>query len=172
MKFIRMLTALIATTTLCGVASAQSLDGSVAKMATRIGAAAKLSAKPQSAINGKLAPVTAADPLLPMTVAKMAATLPPGEARKFYSLTTRVDYNGDGIEDVAYMAENSTQIAVVVQLGGNKGKVNAYQANGQWGGGAEIVPAGKRRILVNFPESSVVVLSAESGKPAAYFYGE
>lgn len=154
-------------------ASAQSLDGSVNQMATRIGMAAKLSAKPEAAVNGDIGAVNEAkDPFKPVGYQQMASTMAAGEAAKYYSLSTKVDYDGDGVQDVVYMAQNSAQVAVVVQLGNGKGKVFAYRAKGQWGGGNEIMAAGKRRILINYPGSSIVVLSAESGRPAAYFYGE
>ena len=139
-------------------------------LARAIGAAPKLSAKAQPAVNGRLAEPKEA--WSPMTAAAMSATLPRNKARTSYSLSTPIDYNADGTPDLAYMATSGPQIAIIVQLGGGKGRVVAYRAQGQWGGGAEIAAAGSRRILVSFPESSVVVLSSESGRPAAYFYGD
>ena len=44
-------------------------------------------------------------------------------------------------------------------------------ARKRWAGGQEIAAAG-RRIVLSFPESSVVILSAESGKPAVYYFPE
>lgn len=111
------------------------------------------------------------DPWVAMSSAQMAATQIPTERKRSYGVSAQLDYNADGIMDLAYMANNRTQGAVLVRLGGNKGTVVAFRARKRWAGGQEIAAAG-RRIVLSFPESSVVILSAESGKPAVYYFPE
>ena len=118
----------------------------------------------------KVASVNAkADPWKPVTQMEMIAM---SGARRTYQLATAVDYNADGIVDRAYIANNSRQGAVLVQLGGNKGTVIAYKANNKLLGGQEIAAAGKRRLVLQFPESNVLVLSSESGRPSVYYIGD
>lgn len=111
------------------------------------------------------------DPWVAMSSAQMAATQPAEAGKKAYGVSAQLDYNGDGIMDIAFMANNRTQGAVIVRLGGNKGTVVAFRAKKRWAGGQEIAAAG-RRIVLSFPESSIVILSSESGKPAVYFLPE
>jgi len=110
------------------------------------------------------------DPWRPVTAQEM--TQAAGPKKGGYKMSAQVDYNGDGVTDTAYIARNSRQSAVLVQLGGGKGTVVAFRGNNPLLGGNELAAAGKRRIALNFPESSVVVLTAESGKPAVYYIGE
>jgi hypothetical protein len=114
-------------------------------------------------------PAAAKTPWRPVTSQEMAQAQ--GD-RRTYKLSTQVDYNGDGTPDTAYIATNGTEGAVVVQLGGNKGTVVAFRSPQQLLGGQELASAGRRRIALNFPESSVVVLTAESGKPSVYYLGD
>jgi hypothetical protein len=104
----------------------------------------------------------------PVTSQEMAAALPEGGRKRSYAVSTRVDYNGDGIPDMAYLATNGKQGAVVVKLGGGKGDVLAFRASRPWAGGQELVAAG-RRIGLIFPETSVVLLTSEGGKPSVYY---
>jgi len=146
-------------------------NGWLRGVAQQVAAKPKLTGRAENAVRG--ANVDAAkDPWTPMTVARMAAAAAPGEAKKTYSLSAQVDWNGDGVADVAYLATNRTQMAVLVRLGGNKGTAVAYRSTGSWGAGEELVAAGKRRLILNVPESTTVVLSAESGRPMAYFTGD
>jgi hypothetical protein len=112
---------------------------------------------------------TARDPWRPVTSQQMAQEQVGDARKKTYSVSTKVDYNGDGIPDTAYIANNSRQGAVIVQLGGNKGQVVAFRSSSPFGSGQEIVAGGKRRIGLVYPESSVVVLTSEGGKPAVYY---
>ena len=109
------------------------------------------------------------NPWKPVTQQQMAETS--GERRNF-QMAIQVDYNGDGIPDRAYMANNSQQGAVIVELGGNKGRVIAFKGIGPFKTGQELIAAGKRRIVLQFPESSHVVLTSEGGKPAVYYLGD
>ena len=110
----------------------------------------------------------AKDPWIAMSSSQMAATQPASERKKAYGVSAQLDYNADGVMDIAYMANNKTQAAVLVRLGNNKGTVVAFRAKKRWAGGQEIA-AGGRRIFLSYPESSVVILSAESGHPAVYY---
>ena len=114
-------------------------------------------------------PAIAKTPWRPVTSQEMAAAQ---RDKRAYKLSAQVDYNGDNVVDTAYLATNGKQGAVVVQLGGGKGTVVAFRTAEPMLGGEELAPAGKRRIVVNFPESSMVVLSAETGKPAVYYIGD
>lgn len=109
------------------------------------------------------------DPWVPVNAQQMAATV--GEKRPF-QVTATVDYNGDGIKDIAYIANNSKQGAVIVQLGGGKGVTIAFKADEKLLGGQEIAAAGNRRLVMLFPESSVVIMTSERGKPENYYIGE
>lgn len=152
-------------------ATAQTANSWLAQAAQRVGAMPRLEGKGEPAIRGQNVDA-AKDPWQPMTWQRMAAAAAPGTARKSYSLSAAVDWNGDGVTDIAYLASNRTQIAVIVRLGANKGTAIAFRAPGAWGAGEELVAAGKRRLILNVPESAVAVLSAESGKPLAYFAGD
>lgn len=111
-----------------------------------------------------------ADPWKPVSAQQMAQAT--GNTRKAYQTAVAVDYNGDGVPDRAYIANNSKQGAVIVELGGGKGTVVAYKVDQQLLGGQELAAAGKRRLVVNFPESSVMLLTSEGGKPAVYYLGD
>lgn len=112
-----------------------------------------------------------ADPWIAMSSAQMAATQFGADAKRPYGVSAQLDYNGDGIMDSAFLANNRSQGAVIVRLGGGKGDVVAFRARKRWAGGQEIAAAG-RRIVLSYPESSVVILSAESGRPAVYYVPE
>lgn len=112
---------------------------------------------------------TAKDPWRAVSSQQMAQEQVGDARKKAYAVSTQVDYNGDGIADTAYIANNSKQGAVIVRLGGNKGQVVAFRSSSPFGSGQELVTGGKRRIGLIFPESSVVVLSSEGGKPAVYY---
>jgi len=114
-------------------------------------------------------PAVAKTPWRPVTSQEMAQSQ---NTKRAYKLSAQVDYNGDNVADTAYLATNGTQGAVVVQLGGGKGTVVAFRSPEPMLGGQELAAAGRRRIALNFPESSVVVLSAETGKPAVYYIGD
>jgi len=108
------------------------------------------------------------DPWKPVTPAEVVAAT--GERRAFKTVAY-VDYNGDGVTDKVYLARNSTQGAVLVELGGGKGMVMAYKASQPLIYGQQLYPASKRRVMIEFPESSVAILTAESGKPTATYLG-
>ena len=150
-----------------GAAVAQSIDGNLVTAAGKVGAAKNLSEfRTETAVTGNQVAVTGQ--WTPVTLAYMNSTVAPNERVRTLSLSARVDWNGDGVPDVAYMANGQDEMAVIVQLGGNKGRVFAMRWPGQWGGRQEIVAAGKRRIIVNMPEADRFTLSAESGKPLSY----
>lgn len=109
------------------------------------------------------------DPWKPVTPQQMAQAT---NTRQAYQVSATVDYNGDGVPDRAYIANNSKQGAVIVELGGGKGSVVAYKTNDQLLGGQEIAAAGKRRLVLQFPESSVMVLTSEGGKPQVFYIGD
>jgi hypothetical protein len=112
----------------------------------------------------------ARSPWKPMSSADMARTqLAP---KKAYATSVKLDYNRDGVMDMAYLANNGSQGAVIVALGGGKGQVVAFKADEQWAGGQELAVAGRSRIVLAFPESTAVVLSSESGKPSVYYIGD
>lgn len=107
------------------------------------------------------------DPWKPVTSQEMAAY---GGQKRAYQTSIMVDYNKDGVQDRAYIANNSSQGAVIVELGGKKGTVIAYKFEGGMKGGEEIAPAGNR-IVLQFPEVNVLILAYE-GKPQVYFIGD
>lgn len=109
------------------------------------------------------------DPWKPVTPAEMVAAT--GERRVFKTVAY-VDYNGDGVTDKVYIARNSRQGAVLVDLGGGKGTVVAYKAGQPLIYGQQVYPASKRRVMLEFPESHVAILSQETGKPTATYYGQ
>lgn len=109
------------------------------------------------------------DPWKPVTSQQMAQVT---RSRQAYQTAVSVDYNGDGVADRAYIANNSKQGAVIVELGGGKGTVVAYKTNDKLMGGQELAPAGKRRLVLQFPESSVMVLTSEGGKPQVFYIGD
>jgi len=151
--------------------AAQTTNGWLAQTAQRIGAQPRLEGRGENAIRGQNVD-PAKDPWQPMSSQRMAAAAAPGTAKKSYSLSASVDWNGDGVTDIAYLASNRTQIAVIVRLGANNGTAIAFRTPGAWGAGEELVAAGRRRLILNTPESTVAILSAESGKPIAYFSGD
>ena len=104
----------------------------------------------------------------PVTPQEVASAIPDAGRKRTYAVSAPVDYNGDGIRDLAYLATNGTQGAVIVKLGGGKGDIVAFRASRPWRSGQELVATGRRIGLV-FPESSVVVLTSEGGKPAVYY---
>lgn len=105
----------------------------------------------------------------PVTPAQVAAAT---QERRQFKTVAYVDYNGDGVMDKAYLAYNSRQGAVLVDLGGGKGTVVAYKADKPLIYGEQIYPASKRRIMLEFPESQLVLLTQETGKPTVSYYGQ
>lgn len=169
-KMLKKIILAAALTAFAVPATAQTSDW-LRQAAQRVGALPKLTGESETALRGR-AVDAAKDPWKPLTWQQMAAAEAPGEAKKSYSLSAQVDWNGDGIMDIAYMATNSTQAAVLVRLGGGKGVAVAFRMEGVWASGEEIVAAGKRRLILNVPESTVAILTAESGRPLAYFSGD
>lgn len=164
--------ALVACSALAVLASpaCAQVDPGLQKTASQV-AKAKLTSKPYP-VGFNVPNVDAAkSPWVAISSKQAGEGLPESERKRAYSVSANLDWNGDGILDQAFMARNASQIAVMVRLGGNKGQVVAYKAEGQWGGGEEIISAG-RRIIVNFPESSMVILTAESGQPTVRYVGD
>ncbi|MFZ3482083.1 hypothetical protein [Sphingomonas sp. 3-13AW] len=109
------------------------------------------------------------DPWKVVTPADMVAAT---KVKRQYNTVAYLDYNADGLIDKAYIARNSRQGAVIVDLGGGKGTVVAYKVDEPLIYGQQIFPAGKRRIMLDFPESHVAILTQETGKPTVSYYGD
>lgn len=114
------------------------------------------------------------DPWIPMTNKAMNRTNTDQYTRKArYSLQVQVDFNGDGHADTAYIANNSRQAAVIVNLGGQaRRSIIAYKQDGTFIAGEEIFAAGRNRILVNVPGASQHLLLMANGQPRVVNYGE
>lgn len=140
----------------------------MAQMAADIGSK-PLKGRTEAVGQGVAAVDARKDPWKPVTPAEIVAAT--GERRAFKTVAY-VDYNGDGVTDKVYLARNSRQGAVLVDLGGGKGTVVAYKAGQPLVYGQQLYPASKRRVMIEFPESSVAILTAESGRPTATYYGQ
>lgn len=105
----------------------------------------------------------------PVTPAQVAAAT---QERRQFKTVAYVDYNGDGVMDKAYLAYNSRQGAVLVDLGGGKGTVVAFKADRPLIYGEQVYAASKRRIMLEFPESQLAILTQETGKPTISYYGQ
>lgn len=82
-----------------------------------------------------------------------------------------IDYDGDGVADVAWMVRNRTQMGVLVRLGGSGELVLVYRADGRWSD-QRLYRIDGRTIGIEFPESTIVALSARSGRPMVYYSAE
>lgn len=122
----------------------------------------------QKTLHGEAEPaVGGIDPLpvdfRPRTASDMATGVRGGKPR----LQAKVDYDGDGVPDMATMVQNKDQIGVMVERGSGRGSLLVYRAHGSWGR-AEMVAAGRRRLLIGGDGLPSLVLSGESGETLAY----
>ena len=111
------------------------------------------------------------DPWIAVTDATVAPVLTPTQRRVHRSRSIAVDYDADGVPDVAWMVRNRTQMGVLVRLGASGRTVLSYLADGRWSD-QQLYRAGRRAIEIEFPESAAVVLSSESGRPMVYYQDE
>lgn len=90
-----------------------------------------------------------------------------------FSVTANVDFDGDGKMDTAQMVNNSRQAAVIVTFGGGRRPpVVAFKMDGQFGGGEEIRPAGRNRILLTIPDASEQLMFMDRSGPKVISYGD
>ena len=101
----------------------------------------------------------------------VAQLLTPTQRRVHRARRIAVDYDGDGVADVAWMVRNSTRMGVLVRLGASGRTVLAYCADGEWSD-QQLYRVGRRAIEIEFPESTAILLSSESGKPLVYYSEE
>lgn len=111
------------------------------------------------------------DPWLVVTDATVAPLLLPKQRRVHRTRRVSVDYDADGVPDVAWMVFNRTQIGVLVRYGVSGRVILAYRSDGRWSD-QSLHRIGRRAIGIEFPESTVVTLSSESGRPMVYFAAE
>ena len=111
------------------------------------------------------------DPWVAVDDAAVSHLLTPAQRRVRRARRIVVDYNADGIADVAWMVRNSMQMGVLVRLGASGRIVLAYCAHGEWGD-QQLYRVGQRTIEIEFPESTAIVLSSASGRPMVYFSRE
>jgi hypothetical protein len=115
------------------------------------------------------------DPWVPVTQAAMkASNVDPYTQKEAYSLTANSDFDGDGVADLAHMANNSRHGAVIVTFGGkpNHPPLVAFKSDERFLAGEEIFAAGKSRILLNIPGARQHLLLMQKGKPQIASYGE
>jgi hypothetical protein len=110
------------------------------------------------------------DPWVTVTDTTVAPLLTPSQ-RHLHRVRRAVDYDTDGALDTAWMVANRSQMGVLVRLGASGRTILAYRANGRWSD-RQLYPAGRRAIEIDFPESTTVVLSSESGRPMVYYQNE
>jgi len=168
----KIITAVVAATLGMSLSAPAMAQRTMGQMAANLGTKANLAALGgKTEIAGRSAANVDArkDPWRPVTPAEMVAAT---KERRAFKTTAFVDYNGDGVTDKAYIVRNSRQGAVLVDLGGGKGTVLAYKANQPLIYGQQVYPAGKRRIMLEFPESHVAVLSQETGKQTVTYLGQ
>lgn len=148
-------------------------DAGLRQIAASVGNA-KLTSRPEPIYRGRTTVDPTRDPWIPITAQSMAKSVEdPALRRSSYMLTAKVDYDGDGVMDTAVLANNSTQGAVVVRFGApGKRPMVVYKMDGRFTGAQEIVAAGRNRILLSFPGSSLAILSMEGGRPVARYIGD
>lgn len=111
------------------------------------------------------------DPWRPVSDATVRPLLTPKQRRARHAHRVVVDYDGDGIADAAWMVTNSRQMGVLVRLGGSGRVLLAYRADGRWSDQSLFRTRGGA-IGIEFPESTVVELSAPGGVPSVYYLDE
>ena len=108
------------------------------------------------------------DPWIEVTDATVRPLLTPTQRREHRTHRVTIDYDADGLPDQAVMVRNRSQMGVLVTLGRSGRSILAYRAQGQWSDQG-LRRIGTRSIGIEFPESNLVVLSSESGRPMVYF---
>ena len=111
------------------------------------------------------------NPWVAVTDATVGPLLTPTQRRIHRRRRVVVDYDADGVPDVAWMVRNRKQMGVLVRLGASGRILLAYRANGKWSD-QQLYRAGRRAIEIEFPEAAAVLLSSESGQPMVYYSSE
>lgn len=182
-KIIAALGVLAAATAGTAHAQAQSPQQSVTKlersmrdMANRLGSEKLDPNQARPIYEGKLSVDPKKDPWRPVTSEWMAQQTQhdPYLHKNSFSTRVAVDYNGDGHIDAAQMYQNSKQAAVIVTFGGPKPNPPAivFKTDVKFGGGEEIVAAGRNRILLSIPDAAAYLLFMDRTGPKLISYGE
>ena len=114
------------------------------------------------------------DPWVPVTQAAMkASNVDPFTQKEVYSLTANIDFDRDGVADLAQMANNSRQGAVIVTFGGKPDRppLVAFESDERFLAGEEILPAGRHRVLLNIPGARQHLLVMNKREPRVASYG-
>lgn len=92
------------------------------------------------------------------------------------TFSARVDFDGDGVMDVARMMNGRTVGAIVVEFGGRVKRKPMTIATfvGRWEGNSYIAPVSGDRRAVEFvqPESSMAHLRMRGGRPMIRWIGD
>jgi len=98
-----------------------------------------------------------------------------GDCLAWCTFTARVDYNGDGLPDLARMVEGAGISAILVGLAGSKGRsLLAATFKGRWNGACYIAADATDRTAITFtcPEASAALFKLRRGKPAALWLAD
>lgn len=90
-----------------------------------------------------------------------------------YATDARVDFDGDGVADVARFVKNGRQGGVMVYFGdAKKAPMLVFRSNRQFGNGDGLFAAGANRLLINIPEARQHVLFMQGGAPKVHTIGD
>jgi hypothetical protein len=90
-----------------------------------------------------------------------------------YAVETPVDFDGDGVMDVARMVNSANEGAVIVTFGDKrKQPMIVFRSDRRFGNGEGLFAAGRNRLLVNIPEARQHLLFLQGGTPKVYTIGD
>jgi hypothetical protein len=89
-----------------------------------------------------------------------------------YATSAVVDFDRDGMQDVATMVDDGRNGGVLVRFGGGSRASLVFLSNRRFGNGDGLFAAGANRLLVNIPESRQHVLFQERGIPKVRTIGD
>lgn len=186
MKIITILTAAVAmglsapvaAQTLSPQQSVVEQDRLMRANAVRLGNMRLDPAQAQAPYRGSINLDARKDPWRAVTSAQMVASVraqnDPYLLKTGYSLRAMVDYDGDGVIDVAQAVNNSRQGAVMITFGGPKPRppVIAFKMDSKFEAGEEIIAAGRNRVAVYIPDARSHLLFLDRTGPKVITFGE
>lgn len=109
----------------------------------------------------------------PVTQATMQAGTDYPKIRGYaYAVEATVDYDGDGVPDVARLVDNGREGGVLVTFGDPRRKpMLVFRSDRRFGNGEGLFAAG-RRLVVNIPEARQHVLYLQGSVPSVFTIGE
>ena len=89
-----------------------------------------------------------------------------------YATSAVVDFDRDGMQDVATMVDDGRNGGVLVRFGGGTRTSLVFRSDRRFGNGDGLFAAGASRLLINIPEARQHVLFQERGIPKVRTIGD